>query len=99
MDDFGSNGIVIADEIEPGYFIPFRRRDESLCRKQVGLAGKRESLRERKLKTCAIVERVAGERREARVPHEPRIEGGIDDHWGAAQVARSRAMRSHYFMP
>src|SRR6476660_8774986 len=98
MDDFGTNGIVIPDEIEPGYLIPFRWRDEGLSGEQMWLAGKRDALWERKLETGAIVERVARECCEARVPHQPRIEGRVDDHRRAAHVARSRAMWSHYFI-
>src|SRR5215207_1438964 len=95
MDDLGSNGVVIADKIEPSYLVPLGRRDEGLGCQQVGLPRKRAALRERKLESSAIIERVAGGCGKARVPHEPGKEGGIDDHWRAAHIARSGAVRPH----
>ena len=41
----------------------------------------------------AVVERVAGERREARVPHQAGIERRVDHHRRAALVARAGATR------
>src|SRR5688572_15546336 len=98
MDDFGSNGVIIADEIEPGRFIPLGRGNEGLCREQVRLVGKRAALRERKLETGAIVERIAGEGGKARVPHEPGKEDRINDHGSPAHVAWPAAMGSHHLV-
>ena len=69
-----------------------------MSREQVRLAGKCATLRERKLQTGAIVKRVAGERSKARIPHEPRKKGGIDDHGRAAHIAWSEAMRPYYLV-
>src|SRR5215216_3774840 len=98
MDDFGSYGVVIAHETEPGHLVPFGRRDEGLCCQQVRLSRKAESLRERKLETGAIIERITGGGSKTRVPHQPGKESGIDDHRRATHVARTEAMWSHHLV-
>src|SRR5256885_9991779 len=70
-------------------------RNERLRREQVRQVREAGSFRGREDETGAIVEWVSGQRVEARVPHQCRIESGIDRHWRAALVARSLATRSH----
>ena len=98
MNDFGSDGVVIADEVEPGHFVTLSWRDKGLSRQQVRLAGQCAAFRQRKLKTSLIVERITGDRDKARVPHEPGKEDRIDDRGRAAHIARPGTMRPHHLV-
>src|SRR5689334_20710681 len=98
MDDFRPHGVVIADEVTPGCFISLCRRDEGLSREQVRLTGQCVPLRERKLETSAIIERITRGCGEARVPHKPWKESCIDDHGRAAHVARPASMRPDHLI-
>src|ERR1043165_6588080 len=95
MNDLGPNGVVVADEIEPGHLVPLGWRDEGLGCQQVRLLGKCQALRKRELETGAMVEGVTRERSKARVPHESRKEGSVDHHRRAAHIARPGTMWSH----
>ena len=93
--DLVPNVVIVTGEVEAGGLDPLRGRNERLRREQVRQVREAGSFRGREDETGAIAEWVSGQRVEARVPHQCRIESGIDRHRRAALVARSLATRSH----
>src|SRR5687768_4261732 len=60
-----------------------------LSRRESGIA-----FRGREAEAHRAVERIARERLEAVVPHQPREERGVDHRWRAALVARAGTIRA-----
>ena len=87
----GADGVVVTREVEPRHLDALGGGDEGLRREQVRQVRERPPLGGRELQAGAVVERVAGEGAEARVPHQRRKERRVDRHRRAALVARPPA--------
>jgi hypothetical protein len=84
--------VVVTGEVKSGHLNSLRRWDERLGHEQVRQVGEGKFLGRWKLEAGAVVERVAGERGEARVPHQRGIQRRIDGKWRPALVARACPM-------
>src|SRR5690606_5260315 len=89
--DLGANVVVGAGKVEARGFDALRRGDERLGGEQVRQVRERGPFGGGKDEALAIVERTPRRRVEARIPHEGRVEGGVDDHGRPALVARPGA--------
>ena len=87
-----ANVVVVTEEVESGHLDTLRRWDERLGYEQMRQVGEGKPLGRWELEAGAVVERVAGERGEARVPHQRGIQGRIGGKRRPTLIARARPM-------